>query len=247
MTCAISVNPKETALHRHLKPLSSPENGVQIWIAELDSVSRDEIKRLFASLDASEHTRAEEFRSKQDRHRYVAAHGLLRLALGEILGRPANTLLLERFAQEKPKLRQSERAERSLKFNLSHAAGWALIAIGWDRELGVDLESAKSLPDDEQSLFKLAARVLSEPEVAAWRTIPSSENRCAEFLRMWTRKEAYVKATGEGLRHDLVNIELPTDAAMFAVPSAKRPMDRWIVHDLSVPTEFTAALAIEVT
>jgi phosphopantetheinyl transferase len=62
---------------------------------------------------------------------------------------------------------------------------------------------------------------------------------------MWTRKEAYVKATGEGLRHDLANIEVPAEAAPFDVASAKRPKDRWIVHDLSVPAELTAALAVE--
>jgi len=168
----------------------------------------------------------------------------LRLVLAETLGRPATTLVLEESAQGKPELRQSPHDERRSKFNLSHAAGWALIAIGWDRELGVDLESAESLPDDE-SLSKLAVRVLSKRELEDWNAIPNPLKRREAFPRMWTRKEAYVKATGEGLRHDLANFEIPADAMPFDVPSAKRPADRWIVHDLSVSAELTAALAIE--
>lgn len=246
MSCATSVNPKTfSGAWQHLKPLSSPESGVQIWISNLDSFSPQEIEHLFNSLDASERRHAAQFRFKRDQHRYVAAHGLLRLALAETLGCPAATLVLEKSARGKPQLRQSELDQRRLKFNLSHAAGWALAAIGWDRELGVDLESAESLPDDEQSLSKLAARVLSERELEVWRAIPSPKKRRAAFLRTWTRKEAYVKATGEGLRHELANIEVPADAATFDVPSAERPAHRWIVHDLSVPAELTAALAIE--
>jgi 4'-phosphopantetheinyl transferase len=93
-------------------------------------------------------------------------------------------------------------------------------------------------------LSNLAARVLSQCELTAWNTIPLAKRR-AEFLRAWTRKEAYVKATGEGLRVDFANIELPKNATPFDVPCAKRPADRWMVHDLSVPAELTAALATQ--
>jgi 4'-phosphopantetheinyl transferase len=245
MSCAISPE-TISRVRQHLKPLSSPENGTQIWLGRIDSIAANEREYLFESLDASEKERAEKFRSAQDRHRYRDAHGSLRLILGETLGRAANALVLEKSAQGKPKLRDSECDDgRRLKFNLSHAAGWALIAIGWDRELGVDLESHESLPADDQALSKLAARVLSKRELESWNAISSSMRRRAEFLRTWTRKEAYVKATGEGLRHDLANIELPANATPFSVPSAKRPADRWILHDLSVPDGLTAALAVE--
>ena len=247
MTCVTSVISafSNGAWQQHLTPLLSPENGIQIWIAHLDSFLPGEVERLFGSLDASERMRAAQFHSLQNRHRYVAAHGLLRLTLARILGCPVTTLVLEKSAQGKPELRQSEHDQRRVKFNLSHAAGWALIAIRWDRQLGVDLETTESLPDDEQSLSKLAASVLSERELEVWRTIQSPVKRRAAFFRMWTRKEAYVKATGEGLRHGLANIELPADTATFDIPSAERPAHRWIVHDLSVPAELTAALAIE--
>lgn len=247
MSCATSVNPKSSngAWQQYLKPVSSPENRIQIWIANVDSNSPEEIDHLLASLDASERQRAAQFHFEQDRRRYIVAHGLLRLVLAETLGCSPKTLVLEKSPHGKPELRQSEHDERRLMFNLSHAAGWALIAIGWDRQLGVDLEAAESLPDDDQSLSKLAARVLSGHELELWRAIPNPVKRRAAFLRTWTRKEAYVKATGEGLRHDLADIELPADATPFDIPSAKRPADRWIVHDLSVPVELTAALTVE--
>src|SRR4029077_13786801 len=90
MNCAAST---ETILgaRQHLKPLSSPESDVQIWVAHLDSISSKEIEHFVASLDTSERRRAKKFHSTQDRHRYVAAHGLLRFVLGETLGRPANS------------------------------------------------------------------------------------------------------------------------------------------------------------
>jgi 4'-phosphopantetheinyl transferase len=247
MSCATSANPQtflNEGWQQHVKRLSSPESDIQIWIANVDSISPEEIEHLLTSLNASERKHAAQFRSKRDQHRYVAAHGLLRLALGRTLGCPATTLVLEKSAQGKPELRQSEDDGRRLTFNLSHSAGWALIAIGWDRQLGVDLETTESLPDDDESLSKLAASVLSDRELTIWNAIPSPVKRRAAFLRTWTRKEAYVKATGEGLHHDLATIEL-ADAAPFDLPSAKRLGDSWIVHDLSVPVELTAALAIE--
>lgn len=247
MSCATSVNPKSSngAWQQYLKPVSSPENGIRIWIANVDSNSPEEIDHLLASLDPSERQRAAQFHFEQDRRRYIVAHGVLRLVLAETLGCSPKTLVLEKSVQAKPELRQSEHDQRRLKFNLSHAAGWALIAVCWNRELGMDLESAESLPGDEQSLSQLAARVLSKRELEAWNAILNPLKRRSAFLRMWTRKEAYVKATGEGLHHDLADIDLPADAAPFDVPSAKRPADRWIVHDLSVPVELTAALAVE--
>jgi 4'-phosphopantetheinyl transferase len=244
MNCAASTETISEARQR-LKPLSSPESDVQIWVAHLDSVSPKETEHFVEFLDTSERNRAEKFRSMQDRHRYVSAHGFLRLVLGEALGRPANALVFEESAQGKPELRKSPHDERRLKFNLSHAAGWVLIAISWDHELGIDLESPESLPDDDESLSKLAARVLSTSELEIWNAILNPLKRRDAFLRMWTRKEAYVKATGEGLRHDLANFELPANAVPFDVQSGRRPKDRWIVHDLSVPIELTAALAIE--
>jgi 4'-phosphopantetheinyl transferase len=244
MSCTVSPQIFSEA-RQQLKPLSSPERGVQIWIAHLDSISPTDVQCLFDSLDSAERSRAEAFHSPKDRHRYVAAHGFLRFAVGEALGCSANKLVFEKSPHEKPQLQSNEHDTRRLKFNLSRAAGWTLIAIGWNRELGVDLESAESLPDDDDSLSKLAARILSKRKLETWNAIQNPARRREAFLRMWTRKEAYVKATGEGLRHDLANFELPTDATPFDVRSAKRPKDRWIVHDLSVPVELTAALAVE--
>jgi hypothetical protein len=69
MTCATPVNPafSNGAWQQHLTPLLSPENGIQIWIAHLDSFLPEEVERLFGSLDASECMRASQFHSLQDR------------------------------------------------------------------------------------------------------------------------------------------------------------------------------------
>ena len=126
---------------------------------------------------------------------------------------------------------------------------WALIAIGWDRELGADLESAESLPKDDESLSKLAARVLSKRELQIWNAIPNQVKRREAFLRMWTRKEAYVKALGEGLSIPLdsfvVALAPGIPAALHYVEADASEVQRWSMYNIEVTEGYKAALVVE--
>jgi 4'-phosphopantetheinyl transferase len=234
---ATSGNP----ISRRLRRLASPERDVQIWIANLDSFPPGEIESLSASLDPAESTRAVQFRFKQDRQRYRAAHALLRHLLGSSLHQPAQALVFEHTPRGKPSLAPDERGSQRLRFNLSHAAGWALFALAWDREVGADLESNASLPADDRELDALATRILSPRELSLWRATP---DRAALLLRAWTRKEACVKASGEGMRRELATIEVLSDSDLSPV-LFRDDATSWIVHDLSVPAGLAAAIAIE--
>jgi 4'-phosphopantetheinyl transferase len=235
-----------------LQSSDTPVSGVQIWTAQLESFSPAEIAELSVLLDRAEQTRAARFHFARDRRHYVASRGLLRRLLSAALDLPAPALVFEYGAQGKPALAAAFSPDRVLRFNLAHSAGWAMFALAWDREIGIDLESATRLKRDINALPGLAARVLSQRELAIWQALPDAAARDAAFLRAWTRKEAYVKATGKGLFDELGDIEVALDAAvpessltLRSIPQEGEVTRHWALHDLSAPDGFAAALAVE--
>ena len=235
-----------------LQPQHSPVNGVQIWTAPLESLSSAQLLELDALLDSTERARTARFHFERDRRHYLATRALLRCLLGAALDEPAAAIAFEYGAHGKPGIAAAFLRGRTLRFNLSHSAGWAMFALAWDREVGIDLESASRLDREPNGLSGLAARVLSPRELAIWEALPDAAARAAAFLRAWTRKEAYAKATGKGLFHEFGHIEVALDAAAPASSLALRsdPQEdeierHWILHDLSAPNGFAAALAVE--
>ncbi len=235
-----------------LQPVETPVGGVQIWGAHLESFSSEEIAELEALLNGEEQTRAARFHFARDRRHYIASRGLLRRLLGAALERPAATLVFTYGPHGKPALAAPSSPDRILNFNLAHSAGWAMFALAWGRELGIDLESASRLKRDRHAIPGLAARVLSPRELEIWRMLPDDAARDSAFLRAWTRKEAYVKATGLGLFDELRKIEVALDAAapessltLRSLPQEAGATRLWSLHDLSAPDRFAAALAME--
>lgn len=226
-------------------------SGVQIWTAHLETISPGEFGELTNSLDSAEHARAARFHFERDQRHYVASRGLLRRVIGAALDTPASALVFEYGAHGKPAIPAAFFSGRRLHFNLSHSAGWAMFALAWDREVGIDLEAATRLKRDADGLAPLARRVLSARELAIWQTLPTPEARDRAFLRAWTRKEAYTKATGKGLFDELIRTEVALDAAAPAPLLTLRAfpqeveMRNWVLHDLAAPEGFAAALAVE--
>jgi 4'-phosphopantetheinyl transferase len=234
----------------HLQSIDTPINAIQIWKAPLDSLSTEEIATLEISLDPSERLRAERFHFEQDRKHYIGSRGLLRHLIAGQLNVAAATLTFEYGEHGKPALTAAFSHDKTLCFNLSHSAGWAMFALAWDREVGIDLESNARLQRDHDELLGLATRILSERELAVWKALPNNAAREAAFLRGWTRKEAYAKARGEGLFANLTLVEVILDAAapnssLILHSSAEEEGARdWILHDLSAPDGFAAAVAV---
>ena len=235
-----------------VEAIDSPESDARIWIAHLDSILPNDMIGLLASLDSGERERAAQFRFERDRQRFIAARGVLRLLLGSALNIPASELVFEYGRHGKPVIAVADGEERTLRFNISHAAGSAMFALAWDREVGIDLEAAPRLTCNGEKLSDLAMRVLSPRELAIWRALPDDVTRATAFLRAWTRKEAYVKATGEGLFGRLQSIEVALDAtnpqlSLTIRSSAEDEKIRsgWTVHDLPAPAGFGAAAAVE--
>lgn len=214
-----------------------------VWLARLD-IEPPELESLHADLSHDERRQASRFAFETHRRRYVAAHGILRNILGRYLRLTAAKL---RFLREEPhgKPRLADGCgDGRLWFNMSHSDESALFAVTWGREVGVDIERIR--PD--VAAGRIAERFFASGEVAALRSLPESEQPKA-FFRCWTRKEAYLKATGRGLSLPLRQFEVSVapgqPAALLSAGDDPEEAARWSLRDLDVGSDFAAALCVE--
>ncbi len=206
---------------------------VHVWALRLDC-SPTELEELRATLSPAELDRAARFRFERHRHRFVAARGLLRSCLGSYLNMEAREVGFVYGARGKPGLGKSE-----LEFNLAHSEELALLAVSGSGPVGVDVEWLR-LPDDAD---ELVARFFSARESALFTSLPDEEKANA-FFNLWTRKEALLKATGEGIGYALNRVEvsfLPGDPAKL-LSSAEAAS--WKLTHLNPAEGFVGALAV---
>ena len=202
--------------HDH-RDMASPdlEAGVEVWTTLVSSVdvSEDAAARC---LSDDELARAARFRSPEDRASCVAAHRLLRAALGARVGADPRTLRFEAQDGGKPVLS----GRRGPEFNLSHARGVVTVAGGGAHPVGVDVERVRT----DAIARELEARVLHPDERARLRDDVAPARA---FFQLWVLKEAYIKATGEGLAAPLREICFdPERTALDALPEGRDPA-RW--------------------
>ena len=163
-----------------------------------------------AFLDERELARAGRFRFERDRKRFAFFRAAIRLILGRYVGRPPRELRFAYSPEGKPSL-AGRPADDFLEFNLAHSEDVALLAVGRGRRIGVDLERIR----DERDTDEIAERFFSRDEVRALRALAPDQRRKA-FFSCWTRKEAYVKARGDGLSMPLSSFSMslaPREAA----------------------------------
>src|SRR5437867_2615386 len=209
---------------------------VHSWCASLD-VRPETSARLYATLTPDERTRSARFQFERDQQRFIVARGVLRDLLGRYLQTQPSQIGFVYNPFGKPDL-GPEFANR-LKFNLSHSAGLALIAIATASEVGVDLEYIRA----ESDYADIAQRFFSAAEVDYLIGLPSHLHAEA-FFSCWTKKEAYLKACGEGLAIPLNSFSVPltTDAATTPVD-----LYGWSLYTLRPAPGYAGALAIEGT
>ena len=127
---------------------------------------------------------------------------------------------------------------------MSHSQGLALYAITREREIGVDIEHVRPVPEAEQ----IADRFFSARESAVFRALPPSQKPKA-FFNCWTRKEAYIKAIGDGLAWPLDQIEvslaLGEPARLLSIAGDPISAKRWELQELTPACSYVAALAVE--
>jgi 4'-phosphopantetheinyl transferase len=223
-------------------PLALPENEVHVWRADLESIREDE-SRWQEVLSDNEKERAARFHFPVDRQRFVASRALLRVILAGYLQSDPSGLTFIYSKREKPSLAPAHAAS-GLMFNLSHSGGVSLYAIARRRELGIDVEQLGRNSD----LQGIAHRFFSACEQEQLAKL-SGEEKVHAFFRCWTRKEAYIKATGDGLAVPLTQFDVSLEAGSMNALLATRPdaaqAQNWDLREVPAGAGYAGAICIQ--
>lgn len=218
-----------------------PGGEVHVWRAHLDRPAA-EMATLAQRLAAAEVERADRFYFERDRRRFVAGRAIVRTLLGRYLGMAAEAIRFAYGPQGKPAL-AAGCGDGSLTFNLSHSHDLALFAFGRGRALGVDVEWVRPLTD----AVAVARRFFSPREVAVVQAAPAARRETV-FLEIWTRKEAYIKALGEGLSRPLAGFSVDAGrerGPLLEVEGDAAEAGRWRLQPLVPGADYVAAVAVE--
>lgn len=213
---------------------------VHVWYVSLDQ-SESLRQNLAQTLSEEEHKRAERFHFRKDRDHFIVARAVLRDILSHYLQREPEDILFHYNAYGKPELGQNF---TGMNFNVSHSGNVALYAFTYGREVGIDVEQIR--PDFAEE--PIAKRFFSPAEAAVFSDLAVDEKKEA-FFSCWTRKEAFIKATGKGVSFGLDNFEVSLvpdkPAALLSVKGDKKEARRWSLKSLEIQPGYKAALAVE--
>lgn len=215
--------------------LTLQEGEVHVWRAAIDGVQH--LPQLEATLTDDERTRAYRFHFQRDRERYIAARGHLRALLSRYLDRPASDFRFTYSSYGKPALVGGD-----LQFNVSHSNQLALFAFSLRSEMGVDVEYIRA----DFGTLDIAENYFSAHEQAALGAMPAARQTDG-FFTFWTRKEAYIKAIGEGLSMPLAEFDVSHDEPARLIANRRTPseVERWSMFTLHPGIGYKGALVIE--
>ena len=212
-------------------------DAIQIWhgnIAAEDSLYQN----YWRILDAAEQAHAEKIKNGLLHKRYVEVHGRLRNVLAQTLNEPPEKIRIKKAEHGKPYLADTP----ELAFNLSHSGSAMVIALAWNCQLGVDMECCKP----RAGLLGLVDKCFAEEEIAYWHNLPEAQ-KVVGFYRFWTRKEAFVKATGRGiglgLNRCVINPE--NQAEFLRVPADYGQASMWHALDIALGQGVCGALVTD--
>jgi 4'-phosphopantetheinyl transferase len=211
---------------------------VEVWSVALDDQPPALLQLIQTLVSADEAERARKFYFERDWRRFLVGRGILRLLLGNYLGRGPRELVFTYGPHGKPVLASA--GEPPVEFNLAHSDGLALLAFTRAAPLGVDLERIRDMPDWEQ-----IAHTYFPPREIARVYAAAPDQRRQAFFRAWTRQEALLKAAGVGLgggtvrRHPDDRDGLDGDGP-GGVPDTGHEFS---LHTLDVAPGYAAALA----
>ncbi len=204
---------------------------VHVWRSTLD-LPTESIERFAILLSSDEQIRADRFRFVQHRQRFIAGRGILRSLLGRYLQIEPDRVQFLYSEKGKPFL-----ADQSLQFNVAHSQGLALYSVALDRPVGVDLEQIRAIAD----LDSLTQRFFTSNEYAAITALPINQ-QSRTFFRYWACKEAYLKATGDGLAK-LQELEISLSskqACLKKIPQGN--IADWHLRELDLEEDFVGAI-----
>ena len=234
-----SLDPRPSDWRILFGSISLPDGGVHIWRLHLDKPQRA-IDRMSTLLAGDEPARAGRFVKPLHRRRFAVAHAGLRLVLAKYLPVHPKQIQFQTNPHGKPRLVQNG----EIAFNLSHSADLALIAVTSHPAIGVDLERYRPRLEAE----KIAKRHFSESEVEILFDLPEDQREGA-FYACWTRKEAYIKARGEGLALGLKRFDVAfapgLRPGLLKSDEGEAELKRWSFINLAPAPRCAAACVVE--
>lgn len=187
-------------------------------------------------LDQTEQQHANSIKNVQLHRRYVEVHARLRILLGDAVNTAPEQLRIQKAEFGKPYLVDYP----DLTFNLSHTGNMMVVAIAYNCELGIDIEQCKP----RENLAALVDKCFAEEEKSYWQDTPVPQ-QTQVFYRFWTRKEAFVKATGRGialgLRQCVINPQNPRE--LLRIPDGYGQASEWLIKDIDLGESICGAVA----
>lgn len=211
--------------------------NIKFWHTELATLEVD-YPHFWSLLDPSEQHHASTIKNERLHRRYVEVHAQLRLFLGETINAAPELLRIHKAEYGKPYLVDYP----ELAFNLSHTANRMAVAIAYKCDLGIDIEFCKP----RTNLAALVEKCFAEEEKEYWQKLPSTK-KTLTFYRFWTRKEAFVKATGRGialgLKQCVIDPNNPTK--LLRIPENYGHPSEWLIQDIGLFRSICGAIVIK--
>ena len=224
----------------HLAAVATPvAEEIHVWEFRSD-MPESRPEDIASLLSADERQRAARFHFERDRHRFSVTRARTRMILGAYLQSDPRDLRFKYSAREKPSL---EGASADIRFNVSHSGGQSIVAVATGREIGADIEQIRRNFECEQ----LAERFYSAGERAFMRQVPEDQ-KLRVFFRLWTCKEAFLKAHGTGLSRPLSSFDVRLGERpwqLLRISGDAGEEERWSLVEIESASGYPAAAAVE--
>jgi 4'-phosphopantetheinyl transferase len=216
--------------------------AIDVWIVNTDSLAQSvQIARQY--LNGTELLKAESYLRPLLQSRFIVRRAALRQILSHYVNLHPCRVNFEIGPHGKPRL--SQHIGQDLHFNLSHSNGLVAVAVCLGSELGIDIEQFRIIPN----AAKIVAEFFSPIEQQAFSSTPAADQNLY-FLKLWTRKEAFLKATGKGLSFPLDQIDVSPEIPTLTPPPGRNeekgdPLKRWSLIELPTHPDFIGAIVVD--
>ncbi len=217
--------------------LSLSKDHIDIWLCELKQLSGD-INNFYSILSEDERGRADKLKVEDKKQQYIITRGALRQRLGLLANIDPKDFVFDYLEHGKPVLNNDARF-KDITFNISHSNDLALIAVAQKQNIGIDIEKINH-ESDHQALM---TRFFSKAEQAEFQTMLDA-NKARAFCACWTRKEAFIKAVGDGVSYglDSFDVTVDPDKQALEINLHKPSEETWSAINLPINDDYMACL-----
>ena len=213
------------------------KDHIDVWLCDLKQLSVN-INSFYSILSEDERDRADKLKVDDKKQQYIITRGTLRQRLGLLTNIYPEDFVFKILEHGKPVLVNDARFA-NITFNVSHSHDLALIAIAQKQNIGIDIEKI----NHDSKHDELVARFFSKAEQADFQTIPDA-NKAKAFCACWTRKEAFIKAVGDGVSYglDKFDVTIDTDKQAPEINLHKSSDETWSAINLPINNKYMACL-----